>query len=160
VDTIFSNSPAETKTDTEKAFVAGFAKQMGNIALITQLITAAALFMILLVTAITMAQSVRERTSELAVLKTLGFGDGRILGMVLAESCAIAILGGALGLLLSWMAVTLAGDFVRAFLPTFFMPARDLIVGGALVVLLGLIAGAVPAWTAGRLRIVDALRRT
>lgn len=160
VDTLFSNSPAETKTDTEKAFVAGFAKQMGNIALITQLITAAALFMILLVTAITMAQSVRERTSELAVLKTLGFGDGRILGMVLAESCAIAILGGALGLLLSWMAVTLAGDFVRAFLPTFFMPARDLIVGGALVVLLGLIAGAVPAWTAGRLRIVDALRRT
>jgi len=160
IDAIFGNSPAETKTDTEKAFVAGFAKQMGNIALITQLITAAALIMILLVSAITMAQAVRERTSELAVLKTLGFGDGRILGMVLAESCAIAILGGALGLLLSWVAVTQGGDFIRAYLPTFFMPARDLVVGGVLVVALGIVAGSIPAWNAGRLRIVDALRRT
>jgi len=103
---------------------------------------------------------VRERTSELAVLKTLGFGDGRILGMVLAESCAIAILGGALGLLLSWVAVTQGGDFIRAYLPTFFMPARDLVVGGVLVVALGIVAGSIPAWNAGRLRIVDALRRT
>jgi putative ABC transport system permease protein len=140
--------------------VAGFAKQMGNIALITQLITAAALIMILLVSAITMAQAVRERTNELAVLKTLGFGDGRILGMVLAESCAIAILGGAFGLLLSWVAVTQGGDFIRAYLPTFFMPARDLVVGGVLVVALGIVAGSIPAWNAGRLRIVDALRRT
>jgi putative ABC transport system permease protein len=160
IDTVFGNSPAETKTDTEKAFVAGFAKQMGNIALITQLITAAALIMILLVSAITMAQAVRERTSELAVLKTLGFGDGRILGMVLTESCAIAILGGMLGLLLSWVAVTMGGDFIRAYLPTFFMPARDLVVGAVLVIALGIIAGSIPAWNAGRLRIVDALRRT
>ena len=160
IDTMFANSPTETKTDTEKAFVAGFAKQMGNIALITQLITAAALFQILMVAGITMAQAVRERTSELAVLKTLGFGDRRILGMVLAESCAIAILGGAFGLLLSWVAVTMAGDFIRAYLPTFFMPARDVVIGGVLVVMLGIIAGAIPAWNAGRLRIVDALRRT
>ena len=160
VDTMFANSPAETKTDSEKAFVAGFAKQFGNIALITQLITAAALFMILLVTAITMAQAVRERTSELAVLKTLGFGDSRILGMVLAESLAIAILGGSLGLIVAWFLVSEAGDFVRAYLPTFYFPPRELVVGGALVLVLGFIAGAVPAWTAGRLRIVDALRRT
>jgi putative ABC transport system permease protein len=159
VDTLFANSPAETKTDSEKAFVAGFAKQFGNIALMTQLITAAALFMILLVAAITMAQAVRERTSELAVLKTLGFGDSRILGMVLAESLAIAVLGGGLGLAAAWVLVSGAGDFVRAFLPTFYFPPRDLIVGGSLVVLLGFIAGAIPAWTAGRLRIVDALRR-
>jgi putative ABC transport system permease protein len=160
VDTIFANSPAETKTDTEKAFVAGFAKQMGNIALITQLITAAALFMILLVTAITMAQSVRERTNELAVLKTLGFSDRRILGMVLAESCAIAVLGGALGLAAAWFAIAAVGDAVRAYMPTFFLPPRDLVVGGALVMLLGILAGFLPAWNAGRLRIVDALRRT
>ena len=160
VDTLFKNSPAETKTDTEKAFVAGFAKQIGNIALMTQLITAAALFMILLVTAITMAQAVRERTSELAVLKTLGFGNGRILAMVLMESCAIAVLGGVMGLALSWVAVTVAGDFVRAYLPTFFLPPKELVVGGVLVLLLGLIAGALPALNASRLRIVDALRRT
>ena len=160
IDAVFNNSPTETKTDTEKAFVAGFAKQMGNIALITQLITAAALFMILLVTAITMAQAVRERTSELAVLKTLGFGDGRILGMVLVESCAIAALGGALGLAVSWVLVATVGDYIRAYLPTFYFPPRELVIGGALVLMLGLIAGALPAWNAGRLRIVDALRRT
>ena len=160
VDTMFANSPAETKTDSEKAFVAGFAKQFGNIALMTQLITAAALFMILLVTAITMAQAVRERTSELAVLKTLGFGDSRILGMVLVESLAIAILGGGLGLAVAWFLVSGAGDVVRAYLPTFYFPPRELVVGGVLVLVLGVIAGAVPAWTAGRLRIVDALRRT
>ena len=159
VDTLFRNSPAETKTDTEKAFIAGFAKQIGNVGLMTQLITAAALFMIMLVTAITMAQSVRERTNELAVLKTLGFGNGRILGMVLAESCFIAIVGGALGLALSAGVVALVGDFVRAFLPTFFLPNSGLVVGGVLVILLGVIAGALPAWTASRLRIVDALRR-
>ena len=159
VDEMFANSPAETKTETEKAFVAGFAKQMGNIALITQMITAAALFMILLVTGITMAQSVRERTNELAVLKTLGFGDGRILAMVLVESSLIAAVGGALGLLMSWLLIALMGDRVRAQLPAFYFPPRQLIVGAALVLLLGVIAGAVPAWTAGRLRIVDALRR-
>ena len=160
IDTQFANSPTETKTDTEKAFIQGFAKQIGNIALLTQLITAAALMMILLVTAITMAQSVRERTSELAVLKTLGFGNGRILGMVLAESCFIAILGGGLGLALSWVAVGAVGDMIRQYLPTFFLPPKELAVGGVLVILLGLIAGALPALTASRLRIVDALRRT
>ena len=160
IDAAFANSPTETKTDTEKAFVAGFAKQLGNIALITQLITAAALGMILLVTAITMAQSVRERTSELAVLKTLGFGDGRILAMVLAESCAIAVLGGALGLAVAWMLVSGAGDMVRAILPAFYFPTSELVIGAVLVLTLGVIAGALPAWNAGRLRIVDALRRT
>ena len=91
IDAMFTNSPAETKTDTEKAFVAGFAKQIGNIALITQLVATAAILMILLITANTMAQSIRERTGELAVLKTLGFGDGRVLSMVLLESCFIAL---------------------------------------------------------------------
>jgi putative ABC transport system permease protein len=94
------------------------------------------------------------------VLKTLGFGDGRILAMVLAESCAIAVLGGGLGLVASWVLVTAGGDMVRALLPAFYFPTNELIVGGVLVVTLGMIAGALPAWTAGRLRIVDALRRT
>lgn len=159
IDTMFANSPAETKTDTEKAFITGFAKQMGNIALITQLITAAALFQILLVAAITMAWAVRERTSELAVLKTLGFGDGRILAMVLGESCAIAVLGGALGLAVSWVLVAVVGEGIRAFLPTFYFPPRELVIGGVVVLVLGVVAGALPAWTAARLRIVDALRR-
>jgi putative ABC transport system permease protein len=158
IDAMFANSSAETKTDTEKAFVAGFAKQIGNISLITQLIATAAILLILLVTANTMAQAIRERTNELAVLKTLGFGDGRVLSLVLLESCAIAILGGATGLLVSWVLI-LGGDPTGGFLPLFFFPVRDVIYGGMFVLLLGLIAGAFPAWQASRLRIVDALRR-
>ncbi len=158
VDTMFSNSPAETKTDTEKAFVAGFAKQVGNIGLITQLVAAAAILMILLITANTMAQSIRERTGELAVLKTLGFGDSRVLSMVLLESCFIAFVGGLTGLAVSWFLISL-GDPTGGFLPTFYFPVRDLILGVGLVFALGVLAGAFPAWQAGRLRIVDALRR-
>jgi putative ABC transport system permease protein len=158
VDAMFTNSPAETKTDSEKAFVAGFAKQIGNVGLITQLVAAAAILMILLITANTMAQSIRERTGELAVLKTLGFGDGRVLSMVLLESCFIALLGGGVGLTVAWFLVAL-GDPTGGFLPTFYFPVRDLILGVALVLGLGVISGAFPAWQAGRLRIVDALRR-
>ncbi len=158
IDTMFINSPAETKTDTEKAFVAGFAKQIGNISLITQLVAAAAILMILLITANTMAQSIRERTGELAVLKTLGFGDGRVLSMVLIESCFIAIVGGLAGLAVSWGLVA-RGDPTGGFLPMFYFPVRDLIAGVVLVFILGVVSGAFPAWQAGRLRIVDALRR-
>ena len=158
VDQMYANSQTETKTDSEKAFVAGFAKQIGNISLITQLIASAAIFMILIVTANTMAQSIRERTSELAVLKTLGFGDGRVLSMVLLESCLIALIGGGLGLALSWVIVA-GGDPTGGFLPMFYFPVKDLVAGVVLVLLLGIVAGAFPAWQAGRLRIVDALRR-
>lgn len=158
IDAMFANSSAETKTDTEKAFVAGFAKQIGNIALITELIATAAILLILLVTANTMAQSIRERTNELAVFKTLGFGDGKVLSMVLLESCAIAVLGGVTGLVAAWVLI-LGGDPTGGFLPLFFFPVRDLILGTVFVLMLGLVAGAFPAWQAGRLRIVDALRR-
>ena len=159
VDTMFANAPTETKTDSEKNFVAGWAKQIGNISLMTQLIAAAAIFMMLLVTANTMAQSIRERTSELAVLKTLGFGDGRVLWLVLMESCVLALVGGLAGIGVSWLFVTVVGDPTGSFLPQFFFPGTDVILGVAMVVLLGFAAGAVPAFQAQRLRIVDALRR-
>jgi putative ABC transport system permease protein len=160
IDEMFANSPTETKTDSEKNFVAGWAKQIGNISLIMELIAAAAIFMMLLVTANTMAQSIRERTSELAVLKTLGFGDGRVLSMVLMESCVLALIGGLAGLALSYTLVTVGGDPTGAFLPQFYFPVKDVIIGGVMVVVLGFAAGAVPAFQAQRLRIVDALRRT
>jgi len=159
IDTMFTNSPTETKTDSEKNFVAGWAKQIGNISLITQLIAAAAIFMMLLVTANTMAQSIRERTSELAVLKTLGYSDGRVLSMVLMESCVIALVGGLAGLAVSWTLVTVMGDPTGAFLPQFYFPPVDVALGVFMVVMLGLAAGAIPALQAQRLRIVDALRR-
>lgn len=159
IDTMFANSPTETKTDSEKNFVAGWAKQIGNIGLMTQLIAAAAIFMMLLVTANTMAQSIRERTSELAVLKTLGFGDGRVLSLVLMESCVLALVGGLAGLAVSWALVTIGGDPTGAFLPQFLFPPKDVIIGVLMVIGLGFAAGAVPAVQAQRLRIVDALRR-
>ena len=96
---MFANSSAETKTTTEKGFVEGFAKQMGDIGAIMIAILAAVLFTMLLVAANTMAQSVRERTSEVGVLKTLGFSSGSILTLVLGESVLVAVLGGGLGLL-------------------------------------------------------------
>jgi putative ABC transport system permease protein len=159
VDTMFANAPTETKTDSEKNFVAGWAKQIGNIGLMTQLIAAAAIFMMLLVTANTMAQSIRERTSELAVLKTLGFGDGRVLTLVLAESCLLALVGGLAGIGVSWALVTAGGDPTGSFLPQFLFPTKDVVIGVLMVVMLGFAAGAIPAVQAQRLRIVDALRR-
>ncbi len=158
VDSRFANSPAETRTSTEQAFLQGFADQMGNIGAIVTAVLAAVFFTILVITANTMAQSIRERTSELAVLKTLGFTGRGVLMLVLGESVAIAVAGGAAGLGIGWLAVGL-GDPTGGFLPAFVMPTRDLAAGGVLVVLLGLVSGAVPAMQATRLRIVDALRK-
>jgi putative ABC transport system permease protein len=156
-DEMFANSSAETKTTTEKGFVEGFAKQIGDIGAIMVAILGAVLFTILLVAANTMAQSVRERTSEVGVLKTLGFSNGSILAMVLGESVVISVLGGGLGLLLAW-AIVQRGDPTNGMLPIFTLPARDVAVGVLLILGLGLLAGALPAWTAMRLKITEALR--
>lgn len=117
LDAQFANSSAESKTSTEKAFLQGFVNQVGNIKAIILAILVAVLFtLFLLVLANTMAQAVRERTSELAVLKTLGFSNGRVLALVLAESMILALVGGGLGLILTWVAVR-GGSFNNAFLP-------------------------------------------
>jgi putative ABC transport system permease protein len=157
-DEMFANSTAETKTTTEKGFVEGFAKQVGDIGAIMIAIVTAVLFNILLIAASTMAQSVRERTNELAVLKAVGFGDGLILMMVLAESLMIAVTGGALGLGLAWVFVQ-NGDPTGGMLPIFVLPARDVALGAVLMLAMGVVAGMAPAMAAMRLRITDALRR-
>jgi len=159
IDAMFANSPSETKTNTEKAFVSEWSKQVGDIGKIMMGIVGMAMFTILLVAGNTMAQAIRERTNELAVLKTLGFGEGRILSLVLLESVFIALLGGGLGLVLSYIFITVVGDPTHGLLPAFYFPTAQLIVGVALVVGLGLASGLLPAWQASRLRIVDALRR-
>jgi putative ABC transport system permease protein len=156
-DEMFANSAAETKTTTEKGFIEGFATQIGDIGAIMIAISSVVLFMFGLVAASTMAQSVRERTSELAVLKTLGFANGAILALVLAESLFIVLVGGGLGLLVAWLLVQ-QGD-PTGMLPLFRLPPRDLATGAALMVTMGILAGAAPAVGAMRLRITDALRR-
>ena len=157
-DAMFAKSQAETKTTTEKGFVEGFAKQMGDIGAIMIAITIAVLFTMILVAANTMAQSVRERTSEVGVLKTLGFSNGSILVLVLSESLLVAVIGGGLGLLASWLFVR-QGDPTGGMLPVFMLPTRDVWSGVALIVGLGLLAGLLPAVTAMNLKITDALRR-
>lgn len=158
IDAQFANSPAETKTVTEKALAQGFADQIGDIGAILRWVLTAVFFTLLLVTGNTIAQSVRERTAELAVLKTVGFSNARTLFLVLAEACLLTIVGGGVGLALGEAAVA-GGDPTGGFLPFFYVPTRDLAVGIALVLMLGLVAGIVPAVQAMRLRIVDALRR-
>ena len=159
-DEMFANSAAETKTTTEKGFVEGFAKQIGDIGSIMIAISSTVLFMFGLVAASTMAQSVRERTSELAVLKTLGFSGPAILTLVLVESLFIAFTGGLLGLGLAWVFVTAVGDPTNGMLPIFVLPPRDLLIGIGLMIMMGVLAGLMPAVAAMRLKITDALRRT
>lgn len=159
IDALFANSSAETKTATEKAFVSNFANQVGDIGAIMVAITSIVMFFILFVAGNSMAQSIRERTSELAVLKTLGFRDGLILTLVLIESCVIAVIGGGLGLALGWVIIA-QGDPTGGFLQAFHFPPRDLVLGVALVLLLGIGTGLLPAVQAQRLQIVTALRRS
>lgn len=158
VDAEFENSSAETKTEPEGAFVQAWANQIGDIALITASILGAVFFTILLVTGNTMSQAVRERTGELGVLKAIGFTNGQVLGMVLLESCLLAVLGGVLGLGLAWL-MTSRGDPTGGLLPMFFFPLRDLLIGLGLSLALGLVTGFFPALQAMRLRVADALRR-
>ena len=121
-------------------------------------VTSAVFFTILLVAGNTMSQSVRERTEELGVLKAVGFPNLLILVLVLAESCVIAMLGGFLGLALAW-GLLQAGNPVPALLPVLYVPNEALLTGSVLVLLLGIVAGAMPALTAMRLRTAEALRR-
>ncbi|MGE3276798.1 MAG: ABC transporter permease [Vicinamibacterales bacterium] len=159
LDALFANSSSETKTATEKVFVASLASQVGDIGTIMIGIAGAVLFTILLVTGNTMAQAVRERTGELAVLKTLGFGEPTIVALILTESCLLALVGGAAGLGLSTIAIALVGDPTHGMLPPIYLPRRDVTLAVALMALLGVVSGLIPAVQAWRLRIVVALRK-
>lgn len=161
IDLEFANSPAETKTETEAAMFQGFAQQLGDIGTIVTSILGAVFFTILLVAGNTMAQSVRERTQELGVLKALGFSNELVLGVVLGESLVITLLGGLLGLFLGWLLVTGIGQasFIQQFFPIFFVPAKDLVLGAGLALALGFVAGIFPALQAMRLQLATALRR-
>jgi putative ABC transport system permease protein len=158
IDAQFANSPYETKTDTEKAFAASFVKQMGNIQLLIMSIGSVVFFTLLLVTGNTMAIAVRERTRELAVLKAVGFTDRFILALVIAETVLIAVIGGGIGLGLAKL-FSLRGDPTGGLLPLFYLPPDAIVLGLALALAVGLAAGILPALSAARLRVVDALRR-
>jgi len=158
VDREFENSSSETKTEPEGAFLQGWASQICNITIIVGSILGAVFFTMLLVSGNTMSQAVRERTGELGVLKAIGFTNGQIVWFVLAESCLLTMLGGALGLGIAWLVIS-RGDPTRGLLPLFFLPTRDLLIGAGISVVLGLVTGIFPALQATRLRVADAVRR-
>ena len=156
IDRMFENSPDETKTQTEKDFNIGFFKQIGDIGLIVRWILFAVFFTLLLVVGNTIAQSVRERIPELAILKTLGFADRAVLGFVLAEAAALCVIGGLIGLAIATplgVAITAAtgGNLPVA------VDAKVWLTGVIAIVLLSLAVGLLPALRAARLTIVDAL---
>lgn len=156
IDAKFENSPDETKTQTEKDWNLGFAKQIGDIGLIVRWILFAVFFTLLLVVGNTMAQSVRERIPEMAVLKTLGFSDGSVLGFVMAETVTLCALGGLIGLGLATAVGLLVQKTIGAQLPL-NVDWRVWSAGLAAIVLLSLVVGLPPALRAKRLKIVDAL---
>jgi len=159
VDAEFENSPAETKTEPEGAFIQGWASQLGNIVLIVAAILSAVFFTILLVTGNTMAQAVRERTGELGVLKAIGFTNAQVVALVLAESCLLTVMGGMVGLGLALAITPIIAQPLAGLLPLFYLPARALLIGFGLSIALGLVTGIFPALQAMRLRVADALRR-
>jgi putative ABC transport system permease protein len=158
IDEQFANSPTETKTDTEKAFAASFVKQMGNIQLLIMSVGSVVFFTLLLVTGNTMAIAVRERTRELAVLKAVGFGDGFVLALVIIETMTVALVGGGVGVGLAKL-FTLRGDPTGGLLPFFYVSPQSIVTGLGLALAVGFAAGILPAFSASRLRVVDALRR-
>lgn len=158
IDAEFANSPYETKAEPEGAFAQGFVQQIGNVSTMLIAILSAVFFTILLVAGTTMAQAVRERTAEIGVLKAVGFGNGRVLGLVLAESLVMTAAGGMTGLGAAWL-FTAQGSPVPAMLPVFYLPTDALIVGVGMVLALGFSAGLLPALSAMRLPVAVALRK-
>lgn len=160
IDALFANSATETKTSTEKAFAQGWANQMGNIGAIVSAVASAVFFTMLLVIANTMGQSVRERTNELAVMKTLGFSSFAVTAMVLGEALLLTLLGAAIGLGLASVAAAALATMLSQYLPAIGMPAETVVWGVLIAIVLGALASALPSTQAWQLKIVDALRRT
>jgi putative ABC transport system permease protein len=153
IDTLFANSPNETKTQPANDFTMAFIKQFGDIGFVLRAILGAVFFTLLFLTGNTMMQSVRERIPELAILKTLGFGDGTLLGLVLAEALLLCLIAAVIGLALSYLALPI----IKQGLQGVELSPAALIPGLGAAVLLALIVGMPPALRAMRLNIVDAL---
>jgi putative ABC transport system permease protein len=156
IDALFANSAHETKTQTERAFAQGFARQFGDIGLIVTAVLGAVFFTILVLTGNTMAQAVRERVPELAILKTLGFSDVATLGLVVAEALVLTLIGGLLGLALAAVTLGAAGSVLAGF-GVYGVSWSVTLTGIVVMLLLGLAVGLPPALRAMRLRVVDAL---
>ena len=160
IDAMFANSPYETSTDSEKAFQKSFVAQLGNIALIVGLVVGAAFVTILMIVGNTMVMTVRERTREIGVMKTLGFSGARILRMVLGESILLALLGGLPGLAVAFVLISKVRDSLMSLVPTLSLAPDIAAAAVGLMIAFGLVTGLLPALNAMRLNIVTALGRS
>lgn len=158
IDATYENSASPTRSQTEKAFNLAFVGMYGNIGFFLNAIGMAVVFAILMVSANTMAMSARERFGEIAVLKTLGFTDGAVLRLVVAESLVIAGLGLALGLGGALLLFNLAEFDLGGFVPGLAVTPAVALMAAAIALLIAAVSAAVPAWQSARLKVVDALR--
>ncbi len=151
-------SAPSTRTESEQAFQAGFVSMYGNLPFVLRLVGLAIVFGILLIAANTMMTSMRERTGEFAVLKSLGFTDGAVFTMVVAEAAVITVGGGAIGALAAKFSIEKSGFNFMGFLPPMSVYWSTVFIGIGIALFVGMISGLLPALRASRLRIVDALR--
>ena len=157
IDERFANSPDETRTQPEKEFAVGFAKQIGDIGALVTRILIAVFFTILILTGNTLAQSIRERIPELAILKTLGFSDGKVTALVVAEAVLMLVLGGAIGMAAATALLPVVNGGTGGRFPPLFVGVETWAWALGLALFVALAVGLPPAWRARRLRIVDAL---
>jgi putative ABC transport system permease protein len=159
IDQKFANSPYETKTDTEREFQSSFVKMFGNLNLLLGSISLAVVITTLFVSANTMAMSVRERTTEIAVMRTLGFPSSTVFLLIAGEALLMAVVGGVIGAILARAVVN--PDFLNTggFIPEVHVSNENVVIALALSAFIGVFAGLIPATMASRLKIVDALRR-
>lgn len=160
IDDMFRNSPAATRTETERAFQTSFVTMYGNVGFLLNAIGMAVFFAILLVGADMMMMAARERTAEVAVLKTLGFGNGLLFGLVVTEALVITLSGALLGVGGAKVLFDLSDFNAAGFLPGFHVRWSTVTLGLLLAALLGVVSSIVPAWRAARLPVAQALRRT
>ncbi|HSJ15016.1 MAG TPA: FtsX-like permease family protein [Longimicrobiales bacterium] len=160
IDAWYENSSAPTRSQTEKAFNLAFVGLYGNIGFFLNAIGMAVVFAILMVAANTMAMSARERFSEIAVLKTLGFSDGEVMRLVVIEALVISLLGLLLGLGAAMLVFNIVQFDLGGFVPGLSVTPQIAAIGAGVALLIAVASGVVPAWQAGRLRVVDALRYT
>ena len=159
IDQTFKNSRAETLTETEKAFAQGFISMSWAIVMVIQVVSLVVIFIIMAVMANTMAMTTRERIGEYAVLKTLGFGGGHLIGLILGESLVIALIGGLLGIALTFPVAQAFSQALQNYFPMFNVKRETLLLDLAVALLVATVSAIVPAWRAIQIRIVDGLRR-
>ena len=161
IDSNFQNSTAPTKTETEQAFILGFASMWGDVKTLIVSISTIVLFTVVLVAANTMAMSIRERTGEIAILKTLGFSPGTVLFMIIIESIVIAAAGGVGGALFARFIFgaldmqMLSGGFLQ----NFTVANSTVFMALAIALIVAFASTSLPAWNASRIPIADAIRR-